>query len=336
MQPALFWHKEKDQKLACELCPQGCIIAPDHYGLCRVRKNNKGKMHAQTYGHPVSYGFDPIEKKPLYHFYPGKEIYSVGTLGCNFHCSFCQNYQISQCGYKNQSATRWISSEDLVNKARLKLDNIGISYTYNEPTVFYEYMLDTAILAHKTGMKNVMVSNGFINEEPLEKLGEHIDAFNIDLKAFDSDFYIQNCNGKLEPVLQTLKRIHNMGKHLELTFLLIPQLNDCEDKFRKMIQWITFELGCETVLHISRYFPHHNLQIPTTEPNILFKFYQIAREKLAYVYIGNLITKTGQNTNCSKCNNEVISRTGYSVNTSGIDENGNCKYCNNNILIYMS
>jgi pyruvate formate lyase activating enzyme len=222
-------------KIRCTLCPHNCIIHEGKRGICRVRKNDGGKLYSENFGQICSMNFDPIEKKPLYHFYPGSIIFSAGSLGCNLHCKFCQNWEISQTGIEEFGNLRTVAPEELINKALSRENNIGIAYTYNEPTVWYEFMIETAKLAQKEGLKNVMVTNGFINPEPLEELFPYMDAFSVDLKAFSNDFYKTVTSSRLDPVLTALKNIRNSGRHLEITNLVITDLNDNEKEFTEMI-----------------------------------------------------------------------------------------------------
>ena len=237
------YYKRLDGKVQCLLCPHECFINDGKRGSCRVRKNFNGKLISENYRQVCSYNFDPIEKKPLYHFYPGKTIFSIGSIGCNLHCSFCQNYEISQSGVDEHPYLRTNSPEDIVSLAKGRSDNIGIAFTYNEPTVWYEYMVDIAELAKKEKLKTVMVTNGFINPEPLENLLPYIDAFSIDLKAFSEQFYKQHTASKLRPVLETIQLLKKHNKHLEITNLVITETNDSEKEFKEMVDWIVSETG---------------------------------------------------------------------------------------------
>lgn len=310
MKEAMFYKKEKD-KLRCELCPQNCLISEDKAGFCGVRKNIKGKLYSLVHGKPCSVHLDPIEKKPLYHFYPGELALSIGTVGCNLACKFCQNWEISRAKPDDfLIATK--SPEDIIKEA--KQNNVKIlSYTYTEPTIFYEYMLDIAKLAKKEKIKNTIVSNGFINEEPLKKLVKYIDGANIDLKAFNEDFYKKNCSGKLKPVLKTLKILKNNNVWLEITNLIIPGLNDNMKEIEEMCKWISKELGKDVPLHFSRFFPCYKMQ--DKEPTLietLEKAAKIARKYLNFVYIGNV--PADENTYCPNCNKIVIERRFFIAN----------------------
>lgn len=328
---AMFYHSREDQKVECRLCPHDCLIDSQKYGKCGVRFNDNGFLQALTYGQVSALHLDPIEKKPLYHYYPGSQILSLGSYGCNLHCSFCQNYEISQESC-NAYVTSKMTPEYLVVKALENTENIGLAYTYNEPTVFYEMMYDTAVVAKEHGLLNVVVSNGYINTQPLEKLLTVIDCFNIDLKSFSNDFYTKVTGGRLSPVLRNLKLIRTSGAHLEITFLLIPELNDDAEQFSNLVNWIHDELGSRTVLHISRYFPHYKLNIPATPISQLTEFYNFAKTKLDFVYLGNVAGEAGCNTNCPVCNHVVVRRKGYSIDVSGLDGFGKCRFCGDPIL----
>jgi len=261
----------------------------------------------------------------LYHFYPGKQILSVGTYGCNFRCSFCQNYNISQSELKITGHR--INPVDLSGKAANLPGNIGVAYTYNEPTVYYEFMLDIAVEIKALGLKNAVVSNGFIQNKPLLTLLPYIDAFNIDLKSFSNDFYHKMAGGSLEPVLETLKAIYNAGKHLEITFLVIPGLNDSPAEFEAMTDWIAEELGVDIPLHLSRYFPSFKLSLPPTPVSTLNNFAGTAARKLNYVFTGNVSGNNYTSTFCSRCKAELIHRNGYDIYITGLTGEGKCSRC---------
>jgi pyruvate formate lyase activating enzyme len=327
MKPALFYRKLDGNKVQCQLCPHECILDKGKLGTCGVRRNVAGILVNEMYGRVAAIHYDPIEKKPLYHFYPGSIILSIGGIGCNLSCSFCQNYDISQADVDSYSWFRHYSVEDIINMASDKPDNIGLSFTYNEPIIHYEYMLELAREAKAKNLKTTMVSNGYINPEPLKLLLRYMDAFNIDLKAFRNDFYRKQTKSSLAPVLNTLKTIREYRKHLEITNLVIPTLNDDPDIFREMIGWIYNELGEYSVLHLSRYFPHHKLTIPSTPISTLEKLYEIAKEKLHFVYLGNVLASKGQQTHCPECGKVLVTRSGYQTYVEGITQAGKCKAC---------
>jgi pyruvate formate lyase activating enzyme len=333
MHEAFFYTKLDHQTVQCDLCPWNCILKPGQTGNCKVRSNENGKLVTHVYNKVAAFGIDPIEKKPLYHFYPGKNILSVGEVGCNLHCSFCQNHRISQCFASEFVGFQEITSAQLVAKALKIPQNIGIAYTYNEPFTFYEFMIETAKLAHENGLKNVVVSNGYINPEPLKKILPFIDAYNIDLKAFTEEFYHKQTKGKLEPVLETLKIIAKSTAHLEITNLIIPALNDDETDFEKMVKWIALELGTSFPLHLSRYFPQHELHPPTTSLIKLETLYELAKIHLQHVYLGNVSDEKRSSTNCNKCNSTLIIRNHYNTSVQHLDETGCCISCGENANI---
>jgi pyruvate formate lyase activating enzyme len=327
-----MYYEHTKAGLICRLCPHACIIGVGKTGICRVRRNTGGVLLAETWGKLSAINFDPVEKKPLYHFHPGKTILSLGSVGCNMKCQCCQNWQISQISTADYLFNSELGPPDIIKLAKSRHENIGVAYTYNEPTVWFEYMNDIAKLIRVEGLKNVMVSNGYINEEPLNELFKYMDAFNIDLKGFSEHFYRKFTGATLSPVLRTLKQIRKAGKHLEITFLAIPSLNDNPDEFGTMVSWIAEELGSATVLHLSRYHPDYKLDVEPTSAVQLEILYGIAREKLSYVYVGNIQLKDYQDTRCSNCEKIVISRVGYLVNVTGLTDQGLCKYCGRQVI----
>ncbi|MCF8297730.1 MAG: AmmeMemoRadiSam system radical SAM enzyme [Saprospiraceae bacterium] len=335
MKEAEYYSELGNGKVKCELCPHFCIISDGKYGNCNVRKNVDGKLIFENYGKLSSLNFDPIEKKPLYHFYPGRKILSIGSLGCNIHCKFCQNSEISQATAEDYPFLRYYPIEQIIELAKNANNNCGIAYTYNEPTVWFEFMIDIAIKATENNLRNVMVTNGFINAEPLEVLTDVIHAFNVDLKAFTEDFYKSLTKSSLEPVKQSLKQIRKSGRHLEITNLLITNHNDNEYQFYEMLKWIEGELGEETVLHISKYHPYYKLKAKATSEKKLIDFYNIAKEYLKHVYIGNINTKVGQNTYCPNCNELLIQRNGYETIMTNLNFDSSCGKCNHKVLIYL-
>jgi pyruvate formate lyase activating enzyme len=328
MKEAEFWRFENDAVIRCTLCPHECLLADGKAGICRVRVHNKGKLYSTVYGNPAALHIDPIEKKPLYHFYPGHRILSIGTKGCNLRCRFCQNFSISQSGQEHSLPGNYLSPENLANHAATFEGNLGVAFTYNEPTVFYEYMLETAREIKARGLKNVAVSNGYINQGPLEKFLPLADAFNIDMKAFSDEFYRKLTGGTLAPVLETLKSIANSGKHLEITFLVIPGLNDSDREFEMMTDWIASELGTSVPLHLSRYFPSFRLALSPTPLATLYRFAEMAARKLHFVYTGNVGTADYSATNCPSCKTTLIIRNGYQTIITGLTDEGKCRHCN--------
>ncbi len=313
----------------CHLCPHKCIIENDKLGDCRIRKNIEGKLYSLTYNKYVSAGMDPIEKKPLYHFFPGYEILSIGNVGCNLHCRFCQNWEISQKGVQSDRL-REITAEETISLAQ-SCGSIGIAYTYNEPLINYEYVLETAAKAQKRGLKNVLVTNGYINEAPLVNLLPYIDAANIDVKSFRNDFYRDYCGGTLSDVLRTAEIMYHHNKHIEFTNLLVTGLNDREEIIGDMVDWI-YSLSPDIPLHFSRYFPCYKMTREATPMPVLQRAREIALKKLHYVYLGNVVEEKSSSTFCPGCEAELIERKGYNVKIVNL-EDGHCKSCGEKINI---
>lgn len=317
----------------CTLCPHFCRIRPGKEGICRSRYHQDNILVTANYGKVSALHFDPIEKKPLYHFHPGRVIFSIGSTGCNLQCSFCQNAEISQTSPSDFFHLHEYTPQQLIDLALQKSGNVGIAFTYNEPAVWYEYMLDIAVLSAGAGLKNVMVTNGYINPAPLDQLLPLMNAFSVDLKAFTEEFYHKVTKAKLEPVKDTLQRIRQAGKHLEITNLVIPTQNDDESVFDAMCRWIADELGPDTVLHLSRYFPAYKMTIPGTPAQTLIHLRQLARKYLDYVFIGNISLPEGNDTVCNRCGQTVITRTGYLISAPGLDASGKCVKCGNPIAV---
>lgn len=316
---------EKERKLQCRLCPHNCLLKNNETGKCKSRKNIDGKLYSLTYGIVSSVALDPIEKKPLYHFYPGSMILSVGSFGCNFKCGFCQNWEISQVGVEETNYYQEVTPQQLLQYAKKYKDNIGVSYTYNEPLINFEFILETADIFHKTGYKNVLVTNGFINEEPLLELLPYVDAANIDLKSFNKEFYKKICDGNLRYVLQTIEILFKHNKHIELTTLVIPEHNDSLEEIGQIVKYIS-DISPEIPFHLSRYYPMYKFSVPATPVSKLIELYKLASQKLNYVYIGNVLDEKYNSTYCPKCKNLVIKRMGYNVEIVGMNEN-RCSKC---------
>lgn len=327
MQEALFYQKAEGNVVKCLLCPWFCELKPGQTGICKVRENMDGNLVTHVYNQVAALGTDPIEKKPLYHFFPGKNILSIGEVGCNLHCSFCQNHHISQCFATDFKGFHAVNAEQIQKTALNTRNNIGVAYTYNEPFTFYEFMFDTAKLVKEKNLKNVVVSNGYINPEPLKQILPLIDAFNIDLKAFDNDFYKTFTKGKLAPVLETLKIIARHQNHLEITNLVIPGLNDDDAKFEEMVKWIAGELGPQIPLHLSRYFPQYQLVLPPTPLEKLNLLYSVAKKYLHHVYLGNVNDEDYASTRCPNCNTLLIERNHYLTTIVQEDFKGICQKC---------
>ena len=326
---AMYYEKLEDGRVRCMLCPHACAIKPGGAGICRQRANEGGTLVSRIYGRVTSVSMDPIEKKPLYHFHPGKEILSIGTNGCNFACLFCQNWTISQ----EDAHASPLSPEQAV-RAALDNDSFGIAYTYNEPLIWYEFVLDTSKLAHEHGLKNVLVTNGFIQPEPLRELLPFIDALNIDLKSIRDEFYREICKGRLAPVLETAMAAKK-ATHVEVTNLVIPTHNDSNEDLAALANWICDHLGADTPTHLSAYFPRHKLNAPPTPLETLQRAQDLFEERLDYVYLGNVATGRGADTACKNCGTTVIRRRGYSIQVVALDGKA-CAKCGEKLNIVVS
>ena len=324
---AYFYQKLENLVVQCQLCPRRCVIAPGKRGFCQVRENREGKLVSLVYARPCSLHIDPIEKKPLFHFLPASTAFSIATVGCNLKCLFCQNWQISQVSPEEVKSV-YQEPGQIVKSAR-EAGCLSIAYTYTEPTIFYEYMLDLAKLAKAQGIRNIMHSNGYINEEPLRRLSKYLDAANIDLKGFSQKYYTDMTMGDLDPVLNTLKILKEEGVWVEITNLILPGLNDDVETITKMCLWIKENLGADVPVHFSRFHPMYKMLSLVSTPVVsLEKAKRIALDcGLKYVYIGNVPGHAGENTYCPNCGKIVIIRRGYTILGVNLDEQGSCKYC---------
>jgi len=317
---ALHWKKLDKNRVHCYLCPHECKIREGKYGICKSRLNRNGKLVAENFGELVTVAFDPIEKKPLYHFYPGSIICSTGANGCNFNCDNCQNWEIAN----TKVPTRFASPEELSDIAQ-KNDSIGLAYTYTEPLMWYEYILQTGELVKKAGLKNVLVTNGYINPEPLRELLPLIDAANIDLKSMDPSFYRRVCKGRLEPILKNIKIFFEAGVNIELTNLIITEMNDSREDISELVDFVA-DISPNIPLHFSAYYPTYKMTNPPTPSSKLFEAYDIAREKLNFVYLGNVRVEDKSDTFCPECNTRLIRRNGYATEIPAL-KNGKCTEC---------
>jgi len=317
---ASFQEPEKENAVRCLLCPHACVLKDGQTGICRTRINRQGKLYTLSYGNPCSLAIDPIEKKPLFHFYPGTKILSLAVNGCNFRCLNCQNWEISQTA-PDKTATHVLLPEEVV-KTTLRHELKSIAFTYTEPTVFYEYVYDTFRLAHEKGLKTVLISNGYINKQPLLDLCPCLDAANIDLKCFDENIHQHLTGGRLQPVLETLKTLKEQGVWLEITNLLIPGFSDNPEMIRSMCHWLVENDFADTPLHFSRFFPAYKLNdLPPTSVNILIQAGEIASAAgMNYVYIGNIPSLNAENTYCPGCKTLLVERRGYIVSQNRIRE----------------
>ena len=319
MKEAGYYKKLSSRKVQCLLCPHFCVIDRDETGKCRSRQNIAGILYAVNYGKTMAVSLDPMEKKPLYHFYPGASILSLGPNSCNFSCAFCQNYTSSQ----QKVPTRDITSEDIV-KICIKNKTEFVAFTYTEPFTWFEFLLDAADVLKEKNLKIVLVTNGYINPEPLQELLPYVDAMNIDLKSMDESFYRQICGGSLQPVLKTIRSAADKC-HLEVTNLLVTDENDSEDNIRRLVDFMQ-SVNPEIPLHFSRYYPTYKMSNPPTPPDRLERAREIAVSRLSYVYLGNILTN--RNTYCPQCNTLLIERD-YSVDGHLI--NGKCPSCSKKI-----
>ena len=321
-----YYYETVGETVQCQVCPNRCVLEPGDRSICRSKVNIGGKLYSLTYGNPCSVNVDPIEKKPLMHFYSGSLVFSIATTGCNFRCLNCQNWEISQ---KRPEDVRYFElfPEDVVKQA--KKGNIpSIAYTYSEPITYYEYMYDTARLAKEAGLKNVLVSNGYINKEPLIRLCRYLDGANVNLKSFDDRIYRSLNGGTLEPVLNTFKTMHQEGVWFEITTLIVPTYVDKPEMIKRMCGWILRELGPDYPLHLLRFFPRYKLtRLPATPISMLEELRELAlREGIRYVYLGNVPGHKGSHTYCHNCHKILIDRKGYFIAQYNLKD-GRCKYC---------
>ncbi|MCU0285655.1 MAG: AmmeMemoRadiSam system radical SAM enzyme [Acidobacteria bacterium] len=331
MKKALLYEKTgKDNTVNCFLCAHRCRIKEGHSGVCRVRMNKDGELYSLNYDKVCTTHLDPIEKKPLYHFLPGSTSYSVATMGCNFKCEFCQNYSLSMVENETRILGQHIPPGELVEEA-LESGAKSISYTYSEPTIFFELMLETAKLAKEKGLKNVMVTNGYMTAEALEMLAPYLDAANIDLKAFTENFYKKYCSARLAPVLETIKGMRAKNIWVEVTTLLIPGLNTDKQEIKELIAFIN-EVDNQMPWHVSRFFPQYHLMNASVTPSeIIYDALEMGHNMgLKYVYAGNVADDQFANTTCPKCSAILIERIGYSTGVKKLAD-GKCQSCGHEI-----
>ncbi len=324
---ARWWTTLPDGRIDCFLCPRHCHLAEGQRGFCYVRENLGGVLVQHAYGRPAALAVDPIEKKPLFHFYPGSAILSLGTAGCNLGCQFCQNFDISKARSMQDNA-RQLDPQEIVEMA-LEYGVPAIAFTYNEPTIWAEYAIDIACAAHQAGLRTVMVSNGYVTREAFFELYEHIDAANIDLKGFSEEFYARVTLAHMRPVLDVLRWLrHETKVWLEITNLIIPGCNDRPEETEALCAWILGELGNDVPLHFTAFHPDFKmLDREPTPPETVHRAREIALERgLKYVYEGNLLTRDGGNTHCPACHRTLIRRTWHQLNEVAI-VNGCCAHC---------
>lgn len=327
MKEALFYEKVNDNVVECFLCPHNCRIKPNERGLCSVRENKDGKLYSLVYGKTIAEHVDPIEKKPLFHLLPGSSSYSIATAGCNLSCRNCQNWEISQVDKNAAIYGKNTTPEKIVENA-LNAKCKSIAYTYTEPTVFYEFAHDCSKIAHSKGLKNIFITNGYINSEPLEKIAPLLDACNVDLKSLNEQTYKKICGGKLEPVKKSIALMKKLKIWVEITTLVIPTINDSLEELKSIAQFIK-SLGDEIPWHISAFHPAYLMKdIPPTPASTLRKAREIGiKEGLKFVYTGNIPDEEGENTYCYKCKNLLIERYGFFIIQNKV-KNNKCFNCN--------
>jgi pyruvate formate lyase activating enzyme len=324
--PAQYYKKLEDLEIECQLCPRKCVVGERERGYCGVRENKGGEYFTLVYGNPCSANIDPIEKKPFFHFLPGAQAFSIATAGCNLNCKFCQNWQISQ--FRPEQIRSLDYSADEVAAMAANYGCRAIAYTYSEPTVFYEYMLDCARAGSERNIKSVMVSAGFISAEPMKNLLPHLAAVKIDLKSFSQKYYEDICSGELQPVLDTLTLLSKSGIWYEIVYLMLPTLNDDPKELGRLCRWIKSELGPDVPIHFTRFHPEYLLKsLPSTPVASLERGYDIAKaEGLHFPYIGNVPGHKGENTFCPGCGAELIVRRGFQVSPKSMKD-GRCEKC---------
>jgi len=324
---ATLYEKLEGGNVRCALCSHRCRIAPEKRGVCGVRENREGTLYTLVYGPVIAASVDPVEKKPLYHLYPGSDSYSIAAVGCNFRCSFCQNHEISQMPREEgRIAGREMSPREVVDRT-VDSASKSVSYTYTEPTIFFEFARDTARLARERGLKNIFVTNGFMTQEALEAASDWLDAANVDLKSFRDDFYKRHCGAHLEPVLEALRGMKKRGIWVEVTTLVVPTLNDDEGELRQIADFVR-TLGEEVPWHVSRFFPRYQSQsLPPTPVKTIDRALAIGREAgLKHVYGGNVPGSASDHTYCSACGNLLIERQGYVIRAYNL-KGGRCRRC---------
>jgi len=326
MKETQFYHREAKNKVKCSLCPHNCSITIGKSGVCKVRENREGRLYSLVYGKIVASNVDPIEKKPFFHLFPGSRSYSVATVGCNLSCRNCQNWQISQVEDPERIAGETTTPQQIVESA-LRTKCSSIAYTYTEPTIFYEFAYDCAELAHQQGLKNIFVTNGYMNEQPLRKIQPFLDACNVDLKSIKEEHYRKICGGHVEPVKKSIQLMKKLGIWVEVTTLIIPTVNDSKEELKKIVSFIK-GVGEEIPWHISAFYPHYKMQdIPPTPVSTLRQAREIGlQEGLKYVYTGNAPGEEGENTYCYNCGSLVIQRCGFTINKNSLKEN-KCPHC---------
>jgi pyruvate formate lyase activating enzyme len=334
MKEARFWSLY-DGKVKCEFCARQCVVAEGKAGVCAVRVNENNKMYTKNYGLAAPIKVDPIGKKPLFHFYPESLVLSLGTAGCNFKCDYCQNFELSQTGIENVQTRKLTPKKILLMAKKNRCD--GVAWTYNEPTIWYEFVYDSAKFMRKKGYFNVFITNGYIEKEPFKKLSPFIDAINVDIKSFSDEFYAKISRAHLKPVLATCILAKELGLHIEISYLVVPPLNSHPQEIQKLSRWIINKLGKDTPLHFLRFFPMHRLtDIATTSKEALVEAQRVAKmEGLSNVYINNMPGTTYQDTYCPDCGEMLIHRDDFFTILNRAPE-GKCPRCKGEVLMVGS
>ncbi len=324
---AMLYEKLDDNSVRCYLCAHRCKINEGQRGICHVRENQDGALYTLVYGRTISQHVDPVEKKPLQHFYPGSTAYSIATVGCNFRCQWCQNAEISQMPRERHFIMGDEASPEEIVAGAKRAGCRSIAYTYTEPTIFFEYAYDTARLAHEEGIANIYVTNGFMSGEMLETFDPYLDAANVDLKAFRDETYRKYVGGRLQPVLDSLKKMKELGVWVEVTTLVVPSINDDEEELRDAARFVAQELGVETPWHISRFHPAYQMRdLPPTPIATLRRAQEIGEEEgLRYIYVGNIPGES--NTVCHECGQMLIRRSGYWLRENNVTSDNTCPNC---------
>jgi len=323
---AMAYSRRSDGSVQCGLCPRACIIKDNRRGVCRVRENRNGTLFTLIYGLTTAEAVDPIEKKPLFHFWPGSNTYSISTLSCTFFCPWCQNWEISQAS-PEEVYSQELTPEEVIKRAR-RSGSPSISYTYNEPLLWYEFIYDTSRLAKENGIHNILVTNGYITQDALLPIVKRIDAANVDVKGFTESFYKTYCKGDLESVLSATKSMKREGVHVEVTNLIIPGINDSMEEIRQLSSWIRDEISEDTPLHFSRFFPHYKMvDRPATPFETLLEAKKVAEgEGLQFVYIGN-VPGGDESTYCPNCKYLLIRRIGFDILNVDLSKDNKCPNC---------
>ncbi len=335
----MLWEKVKDKIVKCNLCARRCILNDGQVGFCLVRKNINGTLYSLNYGKLIAANADPIEKKPLFHFLPGTYAFSISSAGCNFRCAFCQNWEISQVyreGLASEIVGETYTPEEVV-KLAIENECKAISYTYTEPTIFFEFAYDTAKIAIRNKLANTFVTNGYMTPEAVKTIAKYLHAATVDFKGNGSEEFYRKYSlvPKVEPIFDSLLEMKKNGIFIEITDLVVPKIGDSEEDFRNLVKWIIDNLGSDIPFHILRFFPHYRLSnLPPTPVEKLEKLWEMAkREGLNYVYLGNVPYSEKENTYCPHCGNLLIERRGFYSRIVGLDKKGRCKKCGEKIPI---